>query len=243
MHNLKRTARLTGVWYLLLGITGMIGFLIIRPQLYIADDPAATLTNLAENPSLAHLSVVLEFGIILTQAAVALWFYKLFAGINRVAAVGTMAFGLLNAAAIMASAMFMATAVAVSADVSLAPGADAAATVGLLAELSKNAWGVGNLFFGLWLIPMGWVVVTSGRMPRVMGWILIAGGIGYVLSGILNYGIVDAPTPVVDGLAYLATVGEFWMIGYLLIFGIRPEGAGQAPATAERNAAMEGASA
>jgi hypothetical protein len=223
MNNLKRTARFTGLWYLLLGVTGMIGFLLIRPQLYVAGDAQATLDNLASNPGLAHLSVGLEFAIILTQAAVALWFYKLFADINRVAAVGIMAFGLLNAAAIMASATFMATAVSVATGGTPAPAGDAASAVGLLASLSENAWGVGNLFFGLWLIPMGWAVVSSARMPRVLGWILIAGGIGYVLSGLIKYGIADAPGPVVEGLALVASVGEFWMIGYLLIMGIRPE--------------------
>jgi hypothetical protein len=223
MNTLKRTARLTGVWYLLLGVTRMIGFLVIRPQLYIAADAEATLDGLVANQGLAHFSVALEFCIILAQAAVALWFYKLFADINRVAAVGIMAFGLLNAAAIMASATFMATAVAVAGGDVQAPGDDPASTVGLLAALSENAWGVGNLFFGLWLIPMGWAVLSSGRMPRALGWVLIVGGIGYVLSGLVKYGVADAPSAVADSLTLIATVGEFWMIGYLLIVGIRPE--------------------
>jgi hypothetical protein len=223
MHNLKRTARITGAFYLLLGITGMAGFLVIRPQLYVNGDAQATLDNLASKPSLAHASVALEFAIILTQALVALWFYKLFADVNRVAAVGILGFGLMNAAAIMTSAVFMATAVSVASGDSPAPGGDAAATVGLLGSLSEGAWGVGNLFFGLWLIPMGWAVVSSSRMPRALGWVLIVGGIGYLVSGLVKYGIADAPGPVVDGLAFLATVGELWMIAYLLIKGIRPE--------------------
>ena len=222
MNSEVRTARVTGLWYLALGLLGMAGFLVLRPQLYIAGDPTATLANLSDNASLAHLSVGLELAVVLAQATVAVWFFKLFAPINRVAAVGVMAFGLLNAAAIMTSAMFMATAVAVSGDTSLAPAGDAAATVGLMAVLSTNAWGVGNLFFGLWLIPMGWVVITSGRMPRLLGWLLIAGGAGYVLSGFVQFAIVDAPSLVVDGLAMAAAVGEFWMIGYLLVKGIRP---------------------
>ena len=223
MNNLKRTARVTGVFYLLLGVTGMLGFLVIRPQLYVADDAHATLANLAANPGLAHLSVGLELAIILTQAAVALWFYKLFAESSRVAAVAIMAFGLLNAAAIMASATFLATAVSVASGDTPAPSGDAASTVGLLGSLSEGAWGVGNLFFGLWLIPMGWAVISSGLMPRALGWLLVAGGIGYALSGLIKYGIADAPGPVVEGLALVATAGEFWMIAYLLIWGIRAQ--------------------
>lgn len=218
----KQTARMTGVWYLALGIFGMISFLVIRPEIYIDGDPAATLTNLTENASLARIGVGAELVVVLAQALAALWFYKLFAGLNRVAAVGVMAFGLVNAVAISVSALFMATAVTVAGDVALAPGADAAATVGLLAELSENAWGVGNLFFGLWLIPMGWVILQTSRMPRVLGWLLIIGGAGYVLSGLVLYTIADVPMLVINGLPIGAAIGEFWMIGYLLVKGIRP---------------------
>ncbi len=45
------TARVTGVWYLLLAISGMLGFLIVHPQVYISDDPETTLTNLINKES------------------------------------------------------------------------------------------------------------------------------------------------------------------------------------------------
>ena len=41
-----------------------------------------------------------------------------------------------------------------------------ATTVQMLYLVSENLWGAGNLFFGLWLIPMGSCVLSSGRMPR-----------------------------------------------------------------------------
>lgn len=44
-----RTARTTGAFYLALGITGMLGFLMVRPALFVAGDPAATLANLVGN--------------------------------------------------------------------------------------------------------------------------------------------------------------------------------------------------
>jgi len=213
---------MTGVWYLAIAVAGMLGFLILRPQLFIEGDASQTLTNLTERSELAGLSVGLELAIVVTQALAALWFFKLFAERNRVAAVGVMAFGLMNSVAIMASATAMATAVAVAGDPALAPAGDAAGTIGLLTTMSANAWGVGALFFGLWLIPMGWAVLTSGAMPRLLGWALIIGGVGYLLSAFVDLSLPDAPAVVVEGLSFFATVGEFWMIGYLLIKGIRP---------------------
>lgn len=216
-----RTARGTGLAYLGLGISGMLGFLVIRPQLF-TDDPATTLAHLAERPELAHALVGLEMLVVVTQALAAVWFYRLLRDIRPGAAFATATFGLMNAAAIMASGAFMATAVAVAGDPALVEGADAAGTVGTLVQLSTASWGMGNLFFGLWLIPMGWAAVTTRRFPVVMGWLLIAGGAGYLLSGLLGYGVADAPSWLVEALAYPATLGEFWMIGYLLVKGIRP---------------------
>ncbi len=216
MHALVRTARMTGLLYLGLAITGALGFLLIRPQLFAAEDPSATLANLVNHESLARAGVALELLIVVTQALAAVWFYRLFRTADPLAASGIAAFGLVNAIAILISAALLATAV----ELALDPVGDAAATVQLLYLISGNLWGVGALFFGLWLIPMGWCVLRSGWMPRALGWILVGGGIGYLLSAFIKYLAPDASV-VADALAYPATVGEVWMIGYLLIRGVR----------------------
>lgn len=215
----RRTARATGLWYLALGIIGMLGFLIIRPRIYVEGDSAATLANLVEHAGLARAGLALELALVVTQALAAVWFYKLFRSANATAAWALAAFGLVNAVAVMASAGFMAAALAVAGDVSLAPGGDAAATVQLMYHLSSNSWGVGELFFGLWLIPMGYIAATSGLMPKWLGRILVAGGVGYVLSAFV--GIGDPPAWLVQALPLPASVGEFWMIGYLIVKGVR----------------------
>jgi hypothetical protein len=220
--DLKKTARVTGWWYLALGVIGGIGFLLVRPMIFVAGDPAGTLANLNERTGLARLGLVLELGLVVAQAVAAVWFFKLFRRLNHTAAWAVGTFGMMNAAAVMTSAIFMATALTVAADPSLAPGGDTAATTQLLYQLSSDSWGAGGLFFGLWLIPMGHVALGSGRLPVWLGRILIAGGVGYVLSAFLGFGLPDAPAWVSEGLVIPATVGEFWMIGYLLFIGIRP---------------------
>lgn len=216
MDRLTRTARMTGLFYLGLAITGLLGFLIIRPRLFVAGDAAATLANLIEHESLARVGVVLELGIVVTQALTALWFYRLFRTADAVAAGSITAFGLVNAVAIMGSAAMLATAV----DIAHEPVGDAAATVQTLYLVSSNLWGVGNLFFGLWLMPMGTCVLRSRWMPRLLGWLLIAGGIGYLASGFLMFLAPDAQA-IASALPIPASIGEFWMIGYLLIRGVR----------------------
>jgi Domain of unknown function (DUF4386) len=223
MTSLKATARTTGLLYLGVGVTGMLGFLLIRPEIYVAGDAAGTYANLVEREMLARLGIAFELLVVLTQALAAVWFYKLFRTISGTAAGSLTAFGLINSTAILASAAFLVTALGVALDPALSPGGDAAATVQLMYELSGAFWGVGALFFGLWLIPMGYLVLASRWMPRPLGWILIGGGVGYILSAFVVYVVPDAPGALAIVLTMLATVGEFWMIGYLLIKGVREE--------------------
>lgn len=218
--GLTGTARTTGLLYAGLAITGVLGFLLVRGQLYVADDPGGTLSNLVENTSMARLGIVLELGIVLTQALAAVWFYRLFRSVDSFAAGLVAVFGMVNAAAILSSAAVLATALDVAEDRSLAVSGGAAATVQLLYVISGHLWGVGGLFFGLWLIPMGWLVVRSGWLPRWLGLVLMVGGVGYVLSTFVSYVFADAD--VVAGLLTVpATVGELWIVGYLILFGVR----------------------
>lgn len=218
--GLIRTGRTTGLLYLGLALTGVVGNLMLRGQLYVADDPQDTLANLSENPSLARLEIVLELGIVLTQALTALWFYRLFRRVDSFAAISLVTFGMVNAVAILGSAALLATALEVSDDTSLAVTGGAAATVQLLYVASGNLWGVAGVFFGLWLIPMGWLAVRSRWLPRPLGLLLVAGGVGYVLSSFVSY--VFAGADVVAGLLTVpATIGELWIVGYLILFGVR----------------------
>lgn len=216
--ELVSTARITGVWYLALAITGMAGFLFMHSRIYVSDDPAKTLSNLTELETLARMRLVFELLIVASQALAAVWFYKLFKDIQHEAAWALAAWGMVNAVAIMISAMAMGGAI----EIATSPQTmnDKVIMIQLLQQFIKHAWGVGSLFFGLWLIPMGYIVVSSQRMPVWLGRVLIIGGVGYILSAFISYMGVNESW--VGMLTIPATIGEFWMIAYLLIFGIRP---------------------
>ena len=215
--QLVATARTAGIWYLMMAVSGILGFLIFHSQVFDAN-PEKTLTNLTESESLARVRLLLEFAIVVSQALTAVWFYKLFRNINNWAAWAVGAWGMVNAVAIMISAISMGSAIEIASSSQVLD--DKVVLIELLSSLITNSWGVGSLFFGLWLIPLGYIVTSSKRMPVWLGRTLIIGGIGYLLSVVGSYTGIE--NPIFDYLTIPATVGEFWMIGYLLIFGIRP---------------------
>lgn len=218
-RQLITTARITGVWYLTLAISGALGFMIFHAQIFVSGNPQKTLENLTNLESISRIRLLFELAIIVSQALTAVWFYKLFREINGWAAWTIGIWGMMNSAAIMISAISMSSAIEI-ANSSAQTYQEKVVLIQLLGNLIANAWGVGNLFFGLWLIPMGYIIVGSNRMPVWLGRILMIGGIGYLISPFIKYiGIDD---PLLELLVIPATIGEFWMIGYLLIYGIRP---------------------
>ena len=156
----------------------------------------------------------------LTQALTAVWFYRLFRRVDTVAAGALAAFGMVNAVAILGSAALLATTLDVAGDASLAAPGGAAATVQLLSIASGHLWGVAGMFFGLWLIPMSWLVVRSRWLPQALGWTLIAGGAAYLVSAFVSYSFPSADL-LTQLLTVPATIGEVWIMGYLIIVGVR----------------------
>lgn len=223
MSTLRSTARLTGLAYLGLAISGLLGYLLVRQQLYVPGDADATAANLVGNEALARFGTAVDLTVVLTQALAALLFYRLFRGVDAFAAGAIAAFGLVNSVVILIAAVFSATALEVALG-GTAPAGDQASTAQLLHELTATSWNLGGLFFGLWLIPMGWLAWRSGYLPRALGWVLMAGGLGYVLS---TYGVGQVPDAVASALTLPATVGELWMVGYLLWMGVRPVATGE----------------
>ncbi len=213
------TARLTGIWYLILAISGMLGFLIFQPKIFIPNNTEQTITNLINLESTARIRLILEFVIIISQALSAIWFYKLFKPINEWGAFTLAIWGTMNAAIILVSAIAMSSAIDIANAVTTSMQGKTD-MIQLLSQIMANAWGVGSLFFGLWLIPMGYIIVTSKRMPVWLGRTLIIGGLGYLISAFVKY--LGINNPLFDLLVIPATIGEFWIIGYLLIYGLRP---------------------
>ena len=120
-----------------------------------------------------------------------------------------------SAAAMLVATAFSSTALAVALDRSATSAHDA----DLLYRLQGASWNVAAVFFGLWLIPMGWMALRSGYMPRALGWILIAGGIGYVLNAFVVH-LLPGAKGLADALLVPSTIGEIWMVVHLLVRGV-----------------------
>jgi hypothetical protein len=215
MTTMRRWAQLTGLAYLVLFVSGIVGFLLIRRQLYVPDDAMRTAANLVAHEGLARVGIAVDLVTVLAQALAAVGFFLVFRRVDSVGAGSITAFGLVNCPVVLMAIAFSATAL----QVALRGGPTSASEALTLYDLNAATWNTAGVFMFMWLIPMGWLTLRSGSMPRVLGWILVVGGVLGVLSTFVSVLAPDASGLAVV-LALAVIPGEVWIIGYLLIKGM-----------------------
>ena len=87
--------------------------------------------------------------------------------------------------------------------------------------LKINDYGVLTLelFWGLWLFPLGYLVVKSTYIPRILGILLVVAGFGYVIESFATFFISGYRGTISDFTFW----GELFFLLYLLIRGVNVE--------------------
>ena len=99
----------------------------------------------------------------------------------------------------------------------------------LFLRLHARGFALAETFWGLWLFPFGMLIIRSEFIPRVLGFLLLIAGCGYLL-GPINYLFLPNPLPEVTLLELiLTTAGELPIIFWLLIWGVKRKDSASAP--------------
>jgi len=78
------------------------------------------------------------------------------------------------------------------------------------------------LFWGLWLLPFGYLVFKSGFLPKLLGIFLMAGCFGYLINFIGGFLIPNYGDLGISRMISLpASIGEIGICLWLLIIGVR----------------------
>ena len=98
------------------------------------------------------------------------------------------------------------------------PQLDALAMTALRVHAAGAA--VSSAFWGLWLFPFGLLVIKSGFIPRVFGFMLLVAGLAYLASSATSIVMPDYRSAVSRFVMPLY-FGEVPIIFWLLIKGVR----------------------
>jgi hypothetical protein len=221
-------ARISGVLYAIVILTGIFTFMVVPGQIVVPDDAAATVANIKSNTLLYRAGIA---ALLLNQIAfflLPLALYVLLSPINpKLAVVMVLAAlaGIPLALAGAAERLLILNLVTGSLSAPPAALADLVST----ARASANALtAFSTTFWGLWLLPFGYLVFRSGFLPRILGLCLMAGCFGYVIN---LFGLILVPDystlTIASVLRLPASIGEIGIGLWLLLIGARPR---QAPA-------------
>ena len=99
--------------------------------------------------------------------------------------------------------------------------AGATALAMLMLDLQHYGYAIAGIFFGLWLVPLGYLTFKSGMFPKVLGIVLVVGGIGYLFDTLAAF-VAPELTPIIHPIAaLLGIVAEVSLLAYLLVKGVR----------------------
>ncbi len=225
MEPTKQTARTAGLLYLFVVLAGIFSLAYVPSKLIDWTDAAKTYANIQSSETLFRLGIIA--GVICYTAFLLLPFalYKLLHKVNRETAV-TMV--VLAAASVPFSLFNLLHKV----NVLTLTGKDAflqtmsidQRQIQVLQELVyyNNGIELISVFWGLWLLPFGYLVYKSGFLPKILGILLMAGCFGYLvnfLGGFLfpQYGSLG----IAKYVSLPATLGEIGSCLWLLIIGIK----------------------
>lgn len=208
---IQRTARAAGLLYAMLIPLGILGILYVPNTLFVEGDTAATVRNIAAHETLFRVSVLSALLAQVVQIFVVFCLYKVLKPASREAAVLMVVFSLLGVPIAMLNELNQVAVLAV-----LNESAD---LVELFLSLHNAGVVIAQIFWGLWLLPLGYLVFKSGFLPKPIGPLLVVAGLGYVADSTVFF-----VAPGFDiTFSEFTFLGELLITGWLLVRGVNVE--------------------
>jgi hypothetical protein len=226
MKSNIKTARIAGVLYLFVGIFGGFAEGFVDPKMYVAGNAAATVRSVVTNSGLMRMGVVSHLldGAFFIFTALAL--YTLLQHVHKSMARAMLVLVTLATGIICFNAVFQFEGLRVATDNSYATAfgiSGANALVLLLLDTQHYGTLVAQVFFGLWLVPLGYLAVNSGLFPKWLGVLLIAGGVCYLVDFLSAFLAPDFGLKIHGFVIIPSAIAEITMVLYLIVFGVKTQ--------------------
>jgi len=219
---------LVGLLYVLVSLPGVFALIYVPSKVIVHGDATATADNIAAHEALFRQGIAAQLISQILFLWVALALYDLLRGVNRRQAL--LMFGLFAVSvpiALVNELNAIAALVLVRGERFLSvfekPQRDALAM--LFLNLHSHGFGVCEIFWGLWLFPLGLLVYRSGFIPRILGVLLIVSCFAYVVES-LTFFVLPQYEDIVSRWTALLRSGELVFMFWLLIVGAKPKAVG-----------------
>lgn len=225
MQTLHHTARITGLGYLIIFITGFFANFFILEKLVVEGDAAATTANMLHHPVELQNGIYAFVVMVMIDILLAYPLSRLVAPVDQRLSKWSAWLRLINGI-IFGLALVNLFKVIHIIDQSISQAALVTPAIEnqimVLLDYFDQIWLIGLVFFGMHLLILGRLLFRSGYLPKTLGVLLQVAGIGYLmdsgaqffLPGYDQYQLLFEMMVVIPGVA-----GEFSLTGWLLVKG------------------------
>lgn len=216
-------ARFAGVLYLIITVAAIFAHMVIPEQFIVTGDAAATAANITANEATFRLGTVgSELIILLSEIVLAVVLYVLLKPVSKtlslVAAVSRLAMTTIHGLNLLNYYFVF----------QLLHGADFATAfspeqVNALVALFLDAHSIGFTIGIAFLVPhvliLGYLIVQSGYFPKVLGYLFIAAGVGYLFDS-MGLLLISSYTTTPGPIAAVIAIAEIAFPIWLLVKGV-----------------------
>lgn len=220
----SRLARIAAVCYLVVIVGGIFSALFVREALFVPGDAGATATAILGNETLWRAGIAVHLLYLLPGVTFNVILYRLFRSAAPTLAQVSLAMGLAAIAIEGTLLVFLYLPLFVLKEAAVFGTLDPALreAIGYLSVRAfLKGWSFGLVLFAGFCVGMGVLIRRSGRVPPVIGTLMVLAGVAYLSSGVV--GILSPATLnlLLPWILVPSFVGEFSLAMWLAVRGVR----------------------
>jgi len=220
--SLKRIARLAGLLYLFLIITGIYGIFYVSTQVIVLGDTVTTAQNIIANEFLFRTGIINDLISNIIFMLLVLVLYRMFRQVDENQAKLMVALVVVQIPAVfIMETLNIASLMIFKGEILQTFELNQRQDLAML-FLQINDYGTLTLemFWGLWLLPFGLLVYKSGFIPRIFGILLMIAGVAYMNASFIALLFPSYSAFVNQPTILLVAIGEISITLWLLIKGV-----------------------
>lgn len=180
----RNAARIAGLLYLLNAVFATVA-VIARMSLVVPADAATTATNITASEGLYLISFMGNGLMMLVGFFLPLVLYVVLKPVDKNYAVLFVSLILMSVPIMALNLVNQYAAMLVLSDadyLTLFTTDQIRALMMLFLDLEEIGYAIAKIFFGLWLLPLGYLVYKSGYFPKILGILLVIGCFTYLID-------------------------------------------------------------
>lgn len=185
MESIKKILIIAGISYLIIFLTGFFSNFYVLQSIYIPDNSSVTIENVIKNDSLFRLGIMGFVIMVIADLLLAWLLFLLLKTVNEKLSLLAAWLRLVNAA-IFGIALY--NLLSILNIIKLADFSKDQLEVNVMFAFASfnSAWLIGLIFFGLHLVVLGYLIIKSDFIPKLIGILIIIAGVGYLIDSSAN---------------------------------------------------------